>query len=137
MRATATMMIGVGENIHHRIRHLQRLRDLQDETGGFTAFIPWTFQPEHTELAQRNLPDVTATEYLRLLALSRIYLDNFSNVQVSWLTVGLKVGQVGLRFGVNDMGSIMIEENVITAAAARNPPNAAHLRPVIQDPAFI
>jgi len=83
MRTTATMMIGVGENIHHRIRHLERLRNLQDETGGFTAFIPWTFQPEHTELAMRNLPEVTAAEYLRLLALSRIYLDNVPNVQVS------------------------------------------------------
>ena len=136
MRTTATMMIGVGETIHHRIRHLQRLRDLQDETGGFTAFIPWTFQPENTELAQRNLPEVTAAEYLRLLALSRIYLDNFQNVQVSWLTVGLKVGQVGLRFGVNDMGSIMIEENVISAAGARNRANDAELRRVISDAGF-
>ena len=137
LRTTATMMVGVGERIHHRIRHLQRLRDLQDETGGFTAFIPWTFQPENTELSQRNLPEVTAAEYLRLLALSRIYLDNFSNVQVSWLTVGLKVGQVGLRFGVNDMGSIMIEENVISAAGARNRANDAELRRVIEDAGFV
>ena len=137
LRTTGTMMIGVGETIHHRIRHLQRLRDLQDETGGFTAFIPWTFQPEHTELAARNLPEVTAAEYLRLLALSRIYFDNIPNVQVSWLTVGLKVGQVGLRFGVNDMGSIMIEENVISAAGARNRANDAELRRVIQDAGFI
>jgi len=137
MRTTGTMMIGVGETIDHRIRHLERLRYLQDETGGFTAFIPWTFQPENTELAQRNLPEVTAAEYLRLLALSRIYLDNFQNVQVSWLTVGLKVGQVGLRFGVNDMGSIMIEENVISAAGARNRANDAELRRVIEDAGFI
>ena len=137
MRTTATMMIGVGENIHHRVRHLERLRSLQDETGGFTAFIPWTFQPEHTELAQRNLPEVTAAEYLRLLALSRIYLDNVQNVQVSWLTVGLKVGQVGLRFGVNDMGSIMIEENVISAAGAKHRANDAELRYVIKDAGFI
>ena len=137
MRTTGTMMIGVGETIDHRIRHLERLRNLQDETGGFTAFIPWTFQPENTELAQRNLPEVTAAEYLRLLALSRIYLDNFKNVQVSWLTVGLKVGQVGLRFGVNDMGSIMIEENVISAAGARNRANDAELRRVIEDAGFI
>jgi cyclic dehypoxanthinyl futalosine synthase len=136
MRTTATMMIGVGETIHHRIRHLERLRNLQDETGGFTAFIPWTFQPEHTELAQRNLPEVTAAEYLRLLALSRIYLDNVQNVQVSWLTVGLKVGQVGLRFGVNDMGSIMIEENVISAAGAKHRANDAELRHIIQDAGF-
>lgn len=137
MRTTATMMIGVGETIHHRIRHLERLRNLQDETGGFTAFIPWTFQPENTELGQRNLPEVTAAEYLRLLALSRIYLDNIHNVQVSWLTVGLKVGQVGLRFGVNDMGSIMIEENVISAAGAKHRANDAELRRVIQDAGFI
>jgi cyclic dehypoxanthinyl futalosine synthase len=137
LRTTATMMIGVGETIQHRIRHLQRVRDLQDETGGFTAFIPWTFQPENTELAHRNLPEVTAAEYLRLLALSRVYLDNISNVQVSWLTVGLKVGQVGLRFGVNDMGSIMIEENVISAAGARNRANDGELRRVIQDAGFV
>ena len=137
LRTTATMMIGVGETIHHRIRHLQRLRDLQDETGGFTAFIPWTFQSEHTELEQRHLPEITAAEYLRLLALSRLYLDNFANVQVSWLTVGLKVGQVGLRFGVNDMGSIMIEENVISAAGARNRANDSELRRVIADAGFI
>jgi cyclic dehypoxanthinyl futalosine synthase len=136
MRTTATMMIGVGETIHHRIRHLERLRALQDDTGGFTAFIPWTFQAEHTELAQRNLPEVTAAEYLRLLALSRVYLDNVPNVQVSWLTVGLKIGQVGLRFGVNDMGSIMIEENVISAAGAKHRANDAKLRHVIEDAGF-
>ena len=137
LRTTGTMMVGVGETIHHRVRHLERLRDLQDETGGFTAFIPWTFQPENPELAQRNLPEVTAAEYLRLLALTRIYLDNFPNVQVSWLTVGLKVGQVGLRFGANDMGSIMIEENVISAAGARNRANDGELRRVIEDAGFI
>ena len=136
LRTTATMMIGVGETIHHRIRHLQRLRELQDETSGFTAFIPWTFQPENTELAARGVPEVTAAEYLRLLALSRIYLDNIENVQVSWLTVGLKVGQVGLRFGVNDVGSIMIEENVISAAGARNRASDAELRRIIQDAGF-
>src|SRR5262245_2807583 len=137
MRTTGTMMIGVGETIRHRINHLEKLRVLQDETGGFTAFIPWTFQPEHTELAKRNLPEVTAAEYLRMLALSRIYLDNIANIQVSWLTVGLKIGQVGLRFGVNDMGSIMIEENVISAAGARNRANDAELRRIISDAGFI
>jgi len=137
LRTTGTMMIGVGETIHHRIRHLERLRNLQDETGGFTAFIPWTFQPENTELAQQNLAEVTAAEYLRLLALSRIYFDNIPNVQVSWLTVGLKIGQVGLRFGVNDMGSIKIEENVISAAGARNRANDEELRRVIADAGFV
>lgn len=137
LKTTGTMMIGVGETIHHRVRHLQRLRSLQDETGGFTAFIPWTFQDENTELGKRGLPEVSAIEYLRLLALSRIFLDNISNLQVSWLTVGLKVGQVGLRFGVNDMGSIMIEENVISAAGAKNRANDAELRRVIQDAGFV
>lgn len=137
LRTTGTMMIGVGETIVHRIRHLQRIRDLQDETRGFTAFIPWTFQSENTDLAKRDLPEVTAAEYLRLLALSRLFLDNIANVQVSWLTVGLKVGQVGLRFGVNDMGSIMIEENVISAAGARNRANDAELRRVISDAGFV
>jgi cyclic dehypoxanthinyl futalosine synthase len=136
LRTTATMMIGVGERLEHRIRHLERLRNLQDETGGFTAFIPWTFQPENTELALQNPPEVTAAEYLRLLALSRIYLDNVPNVQVSWLTVGLKVGQVGLRFGVNDMGSIMIEENVISSAGAKHRANDTELRRIIQDAGF-
>jgi cyclic dehypoxanthinyl futalosine synthase len=136
LKTTGTMMIGVGEAIRHRINHLERLRAQQDETKGFTAFIPWTFQDEHTELGKRNLPKITAAEYLRMLALSRIYLDNFDNVQVSWLTVGLKIGQVGLRFGVNDMGSIMIEENVISAAGARNRANDAELRRIIQDAGF-
>ena len=136
LKTTGTMMIGVGEKLRHRINHLERLRVQQDETKGFTAFIPWTFQDEHTELGKRNLPKVTAAEYLRMLALSRIYLDNFDNVQVSWLTVGLKIGQVGLRFGVNDMGSIMIEENVISAAGARNRANDTELRRIIQDAGF-
>lgn len=136
LRTTATMMIGVGETIQHRIRHLQRVRDLQDETGGFTAFIPWTFQPEHTDLAKRHLPEVTAAEYLRLLSLTRLFFDNIPNIQVSWLTVGLKVGQVGLRFGVNDMGSIMIEENVISAAGAKNRANDVELRRVISEAGF-
>ena len=138
LRTTGTMMIGVGERLEHRIRHLQRIRDLQDETGGFTAFIPWTFQPENTDLAAKKpLPEVTAAEYLRLLALSRVFLDNIQNVQVSWLTVGLKVGQVGLRFGVNDMGSIMIEENVISAAGAKHRANDGELRRVIADAGFV
>ena len=137
LRTTGTMMMGVGETIQHRINHFEMLRQLQDETGGLTAFIPWTFQAEHSELAKRNLPEVTAAEYLRMLALSRIYFDNIDNVQVSWLTVGLKIGQVALRFGVNDMGSIMIEENVISAAGAKNRANDAELRRVIQDAGFV
>ena len=136
LRSSATMMVGAGETLEHRIRHLRRLRDLQDETGGFTAFIPWTFQKENTPLGKRDLPEVTASEYLRLLALSRIYLDNFDNIQVSWLTVGLKLGSIALRFGVNDMGSIMIEENVISAAGANHRANDDVLRRVISDAGF-
>ena len=136
LRTSATMMVGVGETLEHRIQHLRCLRDLQDETGGFTAFIPWTFQKENTPLGKRPLPDITAAEYLRLLALSRIYLDNFDNVQVSWLTVGLKLGSIALRFGVNDMGSIMIEENVISAAGAQHRATDETLRRVISDAGF-
>ncbi len=136
LRSSATMMIGVGETLDHRIRHLRRLRDLQDETGGFTAFIPWTFQKENTPLGKRELAEVQPAEYLRMLALSRIYLDNFDNIQVSWLTVGLKLGSVALRFGVNDMGSIMIEENVISAAGANHWATAGDLRRIISDAGF-
>jgi cyclic dehypoxanthinyl futalosine synthase len=136
LRTTATMMVGVGERLEHRIRHLERVRALQDETGGFTAFIPWTFQDENTPLGERDLAPVRADEYLRLLAVCRIFLDNVANLQVSWLTVGLKLGSVALRFGVNDMGSIMIEENVISAAGARNRADASALRALIADAGF-
>lgn len=137
LRTTATMMVGVGERLAHRIRHLERIRRLQDETGGFTAFIPWTFQDENTPLGERGLPPVRAEEYLRLLALCRIFLDNVPNLQVSWLTVGLKLGSIALRFGVNDMGSVMIEENVISAAGARNRATSETLRRVISDAGFV
>ena len=136
LRTSATMMVGVGERLEHRIRHLKRIRDLQDDTGGFTAFIPWTFQKENTPLGNRDLPAVTAVEYLRLLAVSRIYLDNFDNIQVSWLTMGLKLGSIALRFGVNDMGSIMIEENVISAAGANHRATSQTLQRVISDAGF-
>ena len=136
LRTTATMMVGVGETLEHRIRHLRRLRDLQDETGGFTAFIVWTFQKDNTPLGERDLQEVTPAEYLRLLALCRVYLDNVQNLQVSWLTVGLKLGSIALRFGVNDMGSVMIEENVISAAGANHWATADELRRLITDAGF-
>jgi len=136
LRTTATMMVGVGEAVKHRVRHLERLRDLQDATGGFTAFIPWTFQKENTPLGGRPLPEVSAAEYLRLLAISRVFLDNIDNIQVSWLTVGLKLGSIALRFGVNDMGSIMIEENVISAAGANHRASADTLRRLISEAGF-
>jgi len=115
LRTTATMMYGTVETTAERIEHMMRLRDLQDETGGFTAFITWSYQPEHTE---RGGAEATGVDYLRTLALARIVLDNFDNLQASWVTQGGKVGQLSLAFGANDMGSVMIEENVVRAAGA-------------------
>jgi cyclic dehypoxanthinyl futalosine synthase len=113
-RGSATMMFGQIETVEDRIAHLGRIRDLQDETGGFTAFIPWTFQPGNTEFAGQ--PKVGAWEYLRLLAVSRLFLDNVPTIQSSWVTQGLQIGTLGLSFGADDLGSIMIEENVVAAA---------------------
>src|SRR6187431_57406 len=115
LRTTATMMYGTVEAMEERLEHLFRLRDLQDETGGFTAFITWSYQPFHTELAG---VEATGVEYLRTLAIARLVLDNFDNLQASWVTQGGKVGQLSLAFGANDMGSVMIEENVVRAAGA-------------------
>jgi cyclic dehypoxanthinyl futalosine synthase len=113
-RSTCTMMFGHVETAAERIEHLERLRQLQDETGGFTAFICWTFQPEHTALA--HLAPAGAFEYLRTQAIARLYLDNVANIQSSWVTQGPKVGQLALYHGANDMGSLMIEENVVASA---------------------
>ena len=113
MRSSATMMFGHVETPEERIEHLQRLRDLQDRTGGFTAFICWTFQPEHTVL---KVEKTGSHEYLRMQALSRIFLDNISNLQSSWVTQGPAMGQVALKFGANDFGSLMMEENVVSSA---------------------
>jgi cyclic dehypoxanthinyl futalosine synthase len=113
MPSTATMMFGSVETDKEIIEHLVRLRDIQDETGGFTAFIPWTYQPGNTKLGGKS---ATAVEYLKVLALSRIMLDNFDNVQASWVTQGAKIAQIALEFGANDFGSTMIEENVVAAA---------------------
>jgi cyclic dehypoxanthinyl futalosine synthase len=115
LRTTATMMYGSVETPLERIEHLIRLRELQDETKGFTAFIAWSYQPEHTELGG---VEATGVEYLRTLATARIVLDNFDNLQASWVTQGGKVGQLSLAYGANDMGSVMIEENVVRAAGA-------------------
>ncbi|MBI5633681.1 MAG: dehypoxanthine futalosine cyclase [Nitrospirae bacterium] len=123
MRTTATMMFGSIETAEDIVAHLDAIRQLQDRTGGFTAFIPWSFQPGNTELGDSKPGPTsnpsygaTAVEYLRVLALSRIYLDNIENIQASWVTQGLKMAQVALRFGANDFGSTMIEENVVASA---------------------
>jgi len=113
LKTTATMMFGHIEENKHIIEHFLKLRKLQDETGGFTAFIPWTFQPDNTKIDVRPS---TAVEYLRVLAISRLVLDNIPNIQVSWVTQGAKIAQLGLAFGANDFGSTMIEENVVAAA---------------------
>jgi len=113
LKSSCTMMFGHVETVEDRIEHLQRLRELQDETGGFTAFICWTFQPENTVL---KAEPVGSAEYLRMQALSRIYLDNIPNLQSSWVTQGPKIGQVALQYGANDFGSVMMEENVVSAA---------------------
>ena len=122
LRTTATMMYGHVETMEERLEHMFRLRDLQDESRGstrsntgFTAFITWSYQPEHTELGGF---EATGVEYLRTLAIARIVLDNFDNLQASWVTQGGKVGQLSLAYGANDMGSVMIEENVVRAAGA-------------------
>jgi cyclic dehypoxanthinyl futalosine synthase len=134
LRTTATMMYGTVETDAERIEHLMRLRDLQDETGGFTAFITWSYQPEHTE---HGGFEETGVDYLRTLALSRIVLDNFDNLQASWVTQGGKVGQLSLAYGANDMGSVMIEENVVRAAGASYCMDELEIVVNIEDAGFV
>ncbi|HKQ92872.1 MAG TPA: cyclic dehypoxanthinyl futalosine synthase [Blastocatellia bacterium] len=141
IKTTATMMIGYGETISHRIQHLEKLRKLQRRAlssgrPGFVSFIPWTFQPDNTPLGRIIPTRMPAEEYLRWLALSRLYLDNIPNVQVSWLTVGLKDGRRGLHFGANDIGSTMIEENVISKAGANHKATEQMLVNVIVEEGF-
>jgi cyclic dehypoxanthinyl futalosine synthase len=114
LRSTATMMFGGIESLSDRVEHMRRIRSLQDETGGFRAFIPWTFQDEHTRM--EGAASSSGIDYLMTLAVSRLYLDNVDNIQASWVTQGLKVAQVAMAFGANDLGSTMIEENVVAAA---------------------
>ena len=113
LSSSATMMFGHVEAVADRIEHLERLREVQDQTGGFTAFICWTFQPENVVL---KATPVGSAEYLRMQALARIYLDNIENIQSSWVTQGPKIGQIALRYGANDFGSVMMEENVVSKA---------------------
>jgi cyclic dehypoxanthinyl futalosine synthase len=137
LRSTATMMFGIGDRVEHRVRHLMRIRDVQDETGGFTAFIPWTFQRENTALGRKITVEPTGIDYLKTLAVSRLFLDNIQHIQASWLTQGLKLGQTALRFGADDMGSIMIEENVVSAAGADTSANERDLRYQIREAGFV
>jgi cyclic dehypoxanthinyl futalosine synthase len=134
LRTTATMMYGTVETAAERVEHLLRLRSLQDETAGFTAFITWSYQPDHTELAGT---EATGVDYLRTLALSRIVLDNFDNLQASWVTQGGKVGQLSLAYGANDMGSVMIEENVVRAAGASYCMDEVEIVRNIEDAGFV
>ena len=134
LRTTATMMYGTVERPDERIEHLLRLRELQDATGGFTAFITWSFQPSNTELGGVG---ATGVEYLRTLALARLVLDNFGNLQASWVTQGGKVGQLSLAYGANDMGSVMIEENVVRAAGAAYCMDEVEIVRNIEDAGFV
>jgi cyclic dehypoxanthinyl futalosine synthase len=131
MRTSVTMMYGLGESDADRIEHLIRIRDLQARTGGFTAFICWPLQPEGTDMASQEKTD--AVTYLRTLAMGRIICDNIPNLQSSWVTMGLKVGQVALRFGANDFGSLMMEENVVSAAGTTHRATIAEMERAIRD----
>ena len=138
LKTTATMMFGIGDRVEHRVRHLERIRQVQDEAlerkaktgegGEFTAFIPWTFQRENTALGRKITEEPTGIDYLKMLSVSRLYLDNVQHIQSSWLTQGIRLGQAALGFGADDMGSIMIEENVVSAAGAHNEANERDLR---------
>jgi cyclic dehypoxanthinyl futalosine synthase len=134
MRTTSTMMYGLGETNAERIEHLIRLRDQQARSHGFTAFICWPLQPEHTEMA--GSPKTDAVTYLRTLAIARLALDNFDNLQVSWVTMGMKIGQVALRFGANDFGSLMMEESVVSAAGTTFQTTAEEMEQLIRGAGF-
>ncbi len=134
-RSTATMMYGHIETLEERVEHLERLRLLQDETGGFTAFICWSFQPDHTEMD--HIPPAGAFEYLKTQAVARLYLDNFANIQSSWVTQGREIGQLALLFGANDMGSLMIEENVVSAAGTVHHLTLEQMRSAISELGWI
>ncbi len=132
--STATMMFGHVETLAERIEHLDRVRSVQDETNGFTAFICWTFQPDNTDLS--HIPRVGAFEYLKTQAVSRLYLDNVPSIQSSWVTQGLKIGQLAMRFGANDMGSLMIEENVVAEAGTVHSLTLQQIRDAIEELGF-
>jgi cyclic dehypoxanthinyl futalosine synthase len=135
MKTTVTMMYGLGETLAERLEHLERVREVQARTGGFTAFICWPLQPENTPTMSAQ-PKTDAVTYLRTVAMARIVLDNVPNLQASWVTMGLKIGQVALRFGCNDFGSLMIEENVVSAANTTYRTSIGELDRLIRDAGF-
>jgi cyclic dehypoxanthinyl futalosine synthase len=134
LKSSATMMFGHVETVEERIEHLQRIRDQQERSGGFTAFICWTFQPQHTVL--KVTQPTSVAEYLRMQALARIFLDNVDNIQSSWVTQGPSIGQVALKYGANDFGSVMMEENVVSAAGTTFRLNAAEIESLIRDAGY-
>jgi cyclic dehypoxanthinyl futalosine synthase len=134
-KSTATMMFGHIETLAERIEHMDRVRQLQDETGGLTAFISWTFQPDHTDMA--HIPPAGAFEYLKTQAVSRLYLDNVPNIQSSWVTQGEKIGGLALFFGANDMGSLMIEENVVAEAGTVYHLSLEQIRNAIREAGYV
>lgn len=136
LQTTATMMFGCGETFEQRLNHLETVRRIQEDTGGFTAFIGWPFKREDTSLGRFVKQEATAVDYLKTLAIARLYLDNIPNVQSSWLTVGHKLCQLGLSFGANDVGSIMIEENVVSQAGAHYQSTEEQLRQLIRDAGY-
>jgi cyclic dehypoxanthinyl futalosine synthase len=136
MKTSVTMMYGIGETLAERIEHLQRVRDVQARTKGFTAFICWPLQPENTP-RMSHMQKTDAVDYLRTVAISRIVLDNVPNLQASWVTMGLKVGQVALRYGCNDFGSLMIEENVVSAANTTFRTTTDEMERLIRDAGFM
>ena len=136
MKTSVTMMYGIGETLAERIEHLERVREVQSRTRGFTAFICWPLQPENTP-TMSHMPKTDAVEYLRTVAISRIVLDNVPNLQASWVTMGLKVGQTALRFGCNDFGSLMIEENVVSAANTTHRTTTGEIERLVRDAGFV
>ncbi|HEX9282289.1 MAG TPA: CofH family radical SAM protein, partial [Gemmatimonadales bacterium] len=135
LKTSVTMMYGLGETLADRVEHLFRVRDVQAKSGGFTAFICWPLQPEHTEL--EHLPKTDAVTYLRTQAIARIVLDNVPNIQASWVTMGPKIGQVALRFGANDFGSLMMEENVVSAAGTTWRMTLPEMQRLIADAGYV
>ena len=135
MKTSVTMMYGIGETLAERLEHLQRVKEVQARTGGFTAFICWPLQPENTP-TMSHMPKTDAIDYLRTVAISRIALDNVPNIQSSWVTMGMKVGQTALRFGCNDFGSLMIEENVVSAANTTHRTSIEEMERLIRDAGF-